>query len=167
MSSPDRAGRRSTLRRLAAGLCAGLLLFQVGCHTFLPMQESAPVPRTQVAVVLNDRGRVQVGDRLGQTIDRIEGVLVESSESAVKMQVARTVTLQGASTIWAGEEVVLSRDGVRGFQPRQFSRGRTVMLVIGAIAGVGVLVGAVTLLVGGGGKPRDGSGCVPPDCQPQ
>lgn len=164
---PDQAGRRGPPRRVTAGLCAVLLLLQVGCHTFLPLQESAPVPRTQVAVVLNDRGRVLVGDRLGQTIDRIEGVLMESSESEVKLQVARTVTLQGSSTIWQGEEVVLSRDGVRGFQPRQYSRGRTVMLVIGAIAGVGILAGAITLLVGGGGKPRDGSGCVPPDCQPQ
>ena len=151
---------------MTAGLCAGLLLFQSGCHTLLPMQESAPVPQTLVAVVLNDRGRALVGDRLGETIDRVEGVLIESSETAVKLQVSRTVSLRGSSAIWAGEEVLVPREGVRGFQPRQFSRGRTTVFAIGAVVGLALIGGVLTLLVGGGGRPGDGSACTV-NCQPQ
>jgi hypothetical protein len=162
---PDQAGRPGLSRRLTAGLCAGLLLFQSGCHTFLPLQEQAPVPQSLVAVVLNDRGRALMGDRLGETIDRIEGTLVESSETAVRLQVSRTVSLQGSTAIWAGEEVVVQREGVRGFRTRQFSRGRTAMLSIAAVMGLVVIGATLTLLVGGGGRPGDGSPCT--DCSPR
>lgn len=162
---PEQVGRPGLSRRLTAGLCAGLLLFQSGCYTLLPLQEQAPVPQSLVAVVLNDRGRALMGDRLGETIDRVEGVLVESSETAVKLHVSRTVSLQGSTAIWAGEEVVVQREGVRGFRARQFSRGRTAMFSIAAVVGLAVIGGALTLLVGGGGRPGDGPPCT--DCPPK
>ena len=162
---PAQVSRAGFSRRLTGGLCAGLLLFQTGCYTFLPLQEQEQAPQAIIAVVLNDRGRALMGDQLGETIDRVEGVLVESSETAVKLQVSRTVSLQGSTAIWAGEEVIVLREGVRGFQARQFSRGRTVMFSIAAVVGLAVIGGALTLLVGGGGRPGDGLPCT--DCSPR
>ena len=163
-SASAQVGRSGNSRRLTSGLCAGLLLLQLGCHTFLPLQELAPVSPSRVAVVLNDRGRALVGDRLGETIDRVEGVMIESSESAVTLQVSRTVSLQGWTAVWAGEEVVLPREGIRGFQARQFSRGRSTVLAMAAVVGL-VVIWGVSLLVGGGGRPGEGSPCT--NCQPQ
>lgn len=162
---PEQVGRPGHSRRLTAGLCAGLLLLQTACHTFLPLQDQAPVPQSHVAIVLNDRGRALMADRLGETIDRVEGVLVESSETAVRLQVSRTVSLQGSTATWVGEEVVVQREGVRGFRARQFSRGRTAMFSIAAVVGLVVIGGVLTLLVGGGGRPGDGQTCT--DCAPQ
>lgn len=103
---------------------------------------------------------------MGQTIDRVEGELVDANETSVRVKVTRTVTLQGSTAVWSGEEVVVPREGIRGFQLQRFSRGRTTMLVIGVVVGLAVLGGAISLLVGGSGRPGDGSGCTV-NCQPQ
>jgi hypothetical protein len=162
----DRGDRRTLHRRLTAGLCALLLLFQIGCHTFLPMQETVPATGQVVTVVLNDRGRVLVGDKLGESIDRVQGELIAAAETAVDLRVMRTLTMQGSSAAWTGEEVLIPREGIRGFQTRQYSRGRSTALVVGMVVGLAVLGGLLSLVAGGNGKPGGNGGCTV-DCNPQ
>ena len=90
---------------------------------------------------------------------RVQGRIVGSTDSAVTLSVARTVLMQGASVTWTGEQVVIPKEGVRGFRPRQYSRGRTVMLSIAAIVGVALVGAAISLVAGGNGRPDGGGGC--------
>jgi hypothetical protein len=130
--------RRSRFgRRFVGGLSAAALLLQIGCYSFLPLQTSTPAIGKRIAVVLNDRGRVTVGDRLGQGVDKVDGLLVEGDGSNVTLEVYRTIDLRGTAASWTGERVQLPRDGITGYQERQFSKRRTAVLtitIVGAVA---------------------------------
>jgi hypothetical protein len=145
-------------RRLTALACCSLVLVQVACHTYLPLQDTVPDKGPIVAIVLNDRGRVQSGPRLGPGIRRVEGAVLRQSDSTITLGVTRTLTLEGTPTTWTGEEVVIARDGIAGFQARTFSRGRTIALVVGIILGVAALGGALGLDIPGFGGQQDGDG---------
>ena len=163
----DRRGRRGEWpRRLTAGICAVALASQTACHTYLPPQEVVPASGKAVAVELNDRGRLLVGDRLGEAVVRVEGILVGSTDSEVTLNVSRTVMLQGSSAVWAGEAVVIPRAGVRSFRLREFSRGRTALLSVALVGGVALLAGLISLVAGGNGRPG-GDGTCTTGCNPQ
>ena len=123
-------------RRFIGGLSAVALVLQVGCYSYLPLQTSAPATGHRIAVVLNDRGRSMVSDRLGSAIDKVDGLLVQGDASSVTLEVYRTLDLRGGAASWTGERVQLPRDGITGYQERQFNKRKTVMLtaaVVGAI----------------------------------
>jgi hypothetical protein len=160
MTGSDRSRRGSHLpRRLTALLAASVLAFQIGCHTYLPLQETAPTIGREVAVELNDRGRLLVGSRLGESVLRVDGRLMEVTDSVVTLSVTRTVMLQGSSAVWTGESVTLPREGLRGFRIREFSRGRTAFLVGGLVLAAVSIVGGFGLIGALGGSPDDGGGC--------
>lgn len=162
----DRRGRRGGLpRRFTAGLCSALLVVQMACHTYSPMQDVAPVAGRAVALELNDRGRVLVGGQLGESVMTVEGLMVGSTDSAVTLRVSRTVMLQGSQITWNGEQVAIPRDGVRGFRTRSFSRGRTVLMAVAVVTGLALIGAALSLAVGGLGRD-DPPGTCPPDCNP-
>lgn len=133
-TSPNRRGRFG--RRFVGGLCAGSLALQMGCYSFQPVQTSLPAAGQRIAVVLNDRGRLMVGDRLGSSIDKADGLLVAVDSGGVTLEVYRTFDMRGNPATWTGERVQVPRDGISGYQERQFSKRRTAILV-------GVTVGAV------------------------
>jgi hypothetical protein len=121
-------------RRFVGGLCAATLLLQMGCYTYQPLQTSVPATGSRIAVVLNDRGRAAVGDRLGSAIDKVDGLLVEGGGSDVTLEVYRTIDLRGNAATWTGERVQLPKDGITGYQGRQFSKRRTYLLVGSVVA---------------------------------
>ncbi len=161
-------GRRTTggSRRPTAILCAVLLAVQVGCYSYLPIQAVAPAAGQDVGVILNDQGRQLVKDKLGDLVERVDGTLLSATETAVTLSVARTHSLRGTQSIWAGEQVEIQRAGIRGFRERQLSRSRTAFLTIGLIVGIAALISGLSLAVSGDGKPDGGTGC-PPDCNQQ
>lgn len=126
-------------RRFVGGLCAAALSLQVGCYSYQPLQTGVPATGSRIAVVLNDRGRATLGDRLGSAIDKVDGLLVEGDGASVTLEVYRTMDLRGNAATWTGERVQLPKDGITGYQGRQFSKRRTFLLV-GTV--VGVIVGA-------------------------
>jgi hypothetical protein len=152
-------------RRLTAALCAGLLAFQVGCYTYLPIQETAPQSGSMVGIVLNDRGRQLVGSRLGEEAMQVDGAMVLQSESSVTVSVNRVRFMGGSNSIWAGEQVEIPKEGIRGFQERRFSKGRTTMLTIGLLAGLVGVASLIDLAISGRSR-TDIPGLCPPDCGP-
>ncbi len=132
-------GRRTTVRRLIGGLTLLLVLFQAGCFTYLPLQSELP-QSPEVRVLLNDRGRVAVADGVGSGVDWIEGAMAGADSATVRLRVSRVVYIRGGSSIWTGEEVVVPRDGVMGFQGREFSKAKSWALF-------GVTVAALTWFV--------------------
>lgn len=152
-----RAG--SWRRRFTAGLCAVAAATQFACHSYLPPQSVIPANGKEVAVELNDRGRVLVGDRLGESVVRVEGKLLGSTDSAVTLSVSRLVMLQGSSALWVGEQVDIPVEGVRSFRLREFSRGRSVMMTVAVVAGIAIFGGILSVVGGGIGRPPGGGGC--------
>ncbi len=122
-------------RRFVGGLCAATLVLQMGCYTYKPLQTGVPATGQRIAVVLNDRGRSLLGDRLGSSIDKVDGLLVEDDGASVSLEVYRTMDLRGNAATWTGERVQVPRDGITGYQERQFSKRRTYLLV-GTVVGV-------------------------------
>ncbi|MDQ8155053.1 MAG: hypothetical protein P3B98_10370 [Gemmatimonadota bacterium] len=135
MTTPSMNRRGRLWRRFVGGLTAAALLMQVGCYTYLPLQTSAPATGKRIALVLNDRGRLALGDRLGSAIDRVDGLFVQRDSLSVSLEVYRTTDLRGNNVTWTGELVQLPRDGITGYQEREFSRRRTTLL-IGSMVGV-------------------------------
>ena len=109
---------------MVGGLSLLLVLFQVGCYSYLPMQTE--VPRSpEVRVLLNDRGRTELGAGLGPPVEAIEGVVASEDSSAIRLKVSRVIHIRGGSSVWAGEELAIPKAGVLGFQGRQFSKARS------------------------------------------
>lgn len=146
-------------RRLTAGLSAAGLATQLACHTYQPLQESVPVTGREIAIEINDRGRVMVGGQLGEAVHAVEGKVIEATDSQVTLSVARTVSMRGSTAVWAGEQVSVPREAVRGFRVRQYSRSRTVMLALGSFAGLVLLGVGLTIVGGGSGRPIGSGGC--------
>lgn len=151
--------RRSRFgRRFVGGLCAATLSLQMGCYTYQPLQTGVPATGSRIAVVLNDRGRAMLGDRLGSAIDKVDGLLVEGDGANVTLEVYRTRDLRGNAATWTGERVQLPRDGITGYQGRQFSRRRTLLLVGSVVAVVVATALAVNFDLFGGFIRDPGSG---------
>lgn len=126
---------------------AGALTLCTGCYTYVPAS-TAPVAGSEVAVILTDRGRVALNDRVGPEIDQLRGRLVSSTDSSVTVSMKESVSLRGVSANWTDEMLTLTRDHFGSVRLKQLSRGRTTVLA----GGFGAALAAVVLtssLVGG------------------
>ena len=157
MTTPSTNRRARSWRRFVGGLCAATLSLQVGCYTYESLQTSVSSTGKRMAVVLNDRGRASLGDKLGSSVDKIDGMLVEVDSINVTLDVYGTTDLRGNSSTWSGERLLVPKDAITGYQERHFSKRRTYVLV-------GTMVGAVlasALMVNlnlFGGFPKDDPG---------
>ncbi len=142
MTTPSMNRRRRYWRRFVGGLCAVTLSLQMGCYTFKPLQAGVPATGNRIAVVLNDRGRFTLGDKLGSAVDNVDGLLVEVDSASVTLEVYRTTDMRGGTTTWTGERVRVPKDAIVGYQERSFSKRRTYLLV-----GTAVGVIAATMLM--------------------
>jgi hypothetical protein len=71
--------------------------------------------------------------------------LVEGGGENVTLEVYRTRDLRGSAATWTGERVQLPKDGITGYQGREFSRRRTILLVGSVVAVVVATALAVNL----------------------
>ena len=111
-----------------------LVLFQVGCFSYLPLQTDRP-QSSDVRVVLNERGQLDAAAGLGPFVESVEGIVAGQDSATVRLKVSRVVYARGGSALWTGEEVEIPVAGIAGFQARQFSKARTWALV-GATVGI-------------------------------
>lgn len=140
----------------------GALSLCTGCYTYVPMT-SAPAAGSEVAVILTDRGRVALNDRVGPEMDQLRGRLVSSTDSSVTLSMKESVSLRGVSANWTDEVLTLTRDHFGSLRLKQLSRGRTAA----AVGGVGAALAAVVLsgdLIGGTSNtdPSTPGGGTPP-----
>ncbi|MDQ6830169.1 MAG: hypothetical protein M3081_15035 [Gemmatimonadota bacterium] len=149
----DRTARRSTL-------CLALMLLS-GCYTYTPFLSERPSPGEEVALELNDQGRVGVADRLGPEVARVEGSLADVSDTTVTLRVDGVVNLAGESTKWNGESVRVRREFVRRMLEKKFDGRRTAIVAVVSAAAIGVFIATRSFLGSGAdnsGKPGDGGG---------
>lgn len=155
---PATGGFSVNTRRLLTGICVVSLALNIGCYSYQPVQVQPPQAMERVSISLNDRGREQLTQRVGPILDRVEGRIVRLDSTNVVIAVSRVVNLRGETSNWVGEEVVIPRDGILGYQARPFSRGRTAVLVGALVGGLIAFALSISLAVSGTGKPD-----APPD----
>ena len=127
------------MRRTA---CAVLLLGVAplsGCYTNRQIM-AAPAPGSTVVLDLNDRARVQLGDRIGPSAASIQGVVQTGSDTGYVLNISSVRYLNGQSNQWSGERFTISPGLVTQAWQRQFSRSKTTALGLGIAA---ALLGAV------------------------
>jgi hypothetical protein len=92
-----------------------------------------------VSVSPTDRGRLELAPMMGSGVRRLDGRVLESTDSALVLAVT-SVQLFGESEPgkWSGERVAVSRDFVSEVRERRHSRVRTGIMagltVVAAIA---------------------------------
>jgi hypothetical protein len=135
---PARAAGNSWRRRTALVLASVSALN--GCYTTRSVT-TAPGPGTTVLLDLNDRGRFLLGDRIGPSASRIEGVVETLSDTAYMVRISSVEYLNGQSNKWSGEPFTVPIGLVSGAQLREFSRARTISV------GAGIAAALVTVFL--------------------
>jgi hypothetical protein len=95
---------------------------------------SAPVPGATVILDLTDRGRVDLGDRVGPAAASIEGVVQQQSDSSYVLRVSSVQYLGGQQNKWSGEPLTVPATLVSRARLREFSRSRTTAIGLGIAA---------------------------------
>lgn len=107
---------------------AGVMLLATGCYSYAPALSTTPAPGTEVAVILTDRGRIALNERVGPEMDQLRGRLVSSSDSNLTIAMTESVSLRGVEATWTDERISLARDHISTVRVRAFSRGRTAVV---------------------------------------
>lgn len=127
-----------------------------GCYSYR-LVPTTPAPGVELSLELNDLGRYQLGDHLGQGVARIEGLLVSLVDSQYTLRAERTIGLAGNTMPWNGEQVTVSTAYVSLARERRFSPSRTIVLAGVFAAGFAVVAGQSLLGSGfGSGDQKSG-----------
>lgn len=158
--------RAATARRGRAGAALALLLVPqlAGCFQYVGVPATGRPGGAEVAVSITDRGREAMTPLVGANVRRINGRVVESTDSALVLAVTSVDHLRGLPDRWGGESVAVPRDFISTVGERRLSRGRTAM-VLGMVA-VAVAVVSRIAIEGfgtGGGDDDRPPGEGPPD----
>jgi hypothetical protein len=123
------------------------------------MAEAAPKDR--VAADISDVGRVALGGQMGTEVARIEGEVVQRSDSAVQVMVSEVRYLNGTSNKWEGQEVTLHPQDIKTLSQRTYSKQQSVLaaIVVGGLIALAIAAAAFTGLFGGNqGQDKPGGG---------
>ena len=137
--------------------CAGML----GCYTYVPSQASYLQPGREVAIDINDLGRVNLSTQIGAEVARVAGILQQQTGTDYAIRVNELTYLNGRTALWSGESLVIRQDYVRGVFEKKVSPGKTAAAVIASAGVVGGAIAAHTLITGGSGN-SDGKPEPPP-----
>jgi hypothetical protein len=104
-----------------------------GCYTTRPVA-SAPAPGATVLLDLNDRARLDLGERIGPSAARIDGVVQSRNDTMYVLRVSSVTYLNGQSNKWSGEPLTVPASLVSRARLREFSRSRTTAVGLGIAA---------------------------------
>jgi hypothetical protein len=150
---------RSAARRLALLLA---LLQLAGCYTYVPVGTARPQPGSRVAIAITDRGRVALTEPVGPGARRLEGDLVEATDTSIVMAVSSVRYLDlSVPARWSGQRVELRPDHIGDVRERRLHRTRTWFAV--GLAALGVIATTFVAVGGFGGdavpdRPDNGNG---------
>ena len=140
---------------------AGALALCAGCYTYVPTS-TAPAAGSEVSVIMTDRGRVALNERVGPGIDQLRGLLTSSTDSSVTLSMKETVSLRGVSAYWSNEPITLMREHFGSLRLKHLSRGRTAAVAAGFGAALAAVVLSSSLL----GSSSDAPPVTPPGVVP-
>lgn len=153
--------RTPRLRRATAVAVGAMLTLEAACYTYSPSLGGAPASGSTVALELSDQGRVDLGDRMGAGVARIEGTVTGIENDVYHLRVYGVTTVDGQASHWTGERVDVRQHDVARVYQRSFSRGRTFTAVLGSAAALAAIIVTRSLTAGGtsstdkpGGNPQ-------------
>jgi hypothetical protein len=156
------ASRVGPGRSVRASIAIALLIPHLtGCFQYVPANPSVIPNGGQVTVSITDRGRVALTEPVGPGVRRLEGNLVQSTDTSLVLSVTTVEYLDlGVPVKWRGERVEVSRDYVAEVQERRLSRSRTWIMTGLVVVGV-ALTTLITITgagseTGGNRPPGDG-----------
>ncbi len=168
---------KRTVRRAvrATGRCLGVSLYQAtvalgitatlvsfgGCYKSVPTTFDGLQPNTTIVADVNDVGRVSLGQNAGPEVARLEGKVVQKSDTAARVLVSSIWYLNGTESAWQGQELMLRNLDIKSVTQRSFSRSRTTTAIIG-LAAVAAVVIAKTGFVGFLSGEQEGKKNPPP-----
>lgn len=139
---------RRILRTSVACAALGLVVLS-GCYVYVPVQPSGLVPNTDIAVDLNDQGRVGLSPQVGPEVRRISGKLLDKSPDQIRLQVADVTFVNGTENRWTGEPIGIRSDFVGIWLAQKLSIPRTAAVGLTAAAAVGAMLITRSLLGSG------------------
>lgn len=159
LSQTDLISRSLRAVAIAAVLGCGCTL---GCYTYVPSQASYLQPGREVALDINDLGRVNLNTQIGAEVARIAGILQQQTGTDYTIKVSELTYFNGKTAMWSGEPVTIRNDYVSGVLEKKLSPGKTAAAVVASAGVVGGAIAAHTLITGGNGggdnKPPPGTG---------
>ena len=129
------------------GVAAAAVLL-AGCYELQPATGVVPTIGTEIALDVNDAGRVALGGAMGPEIAQIEGRLMQRDSTEYLVAVSLVHLLRGGEQVWSGEKIHIRSEHVTSIYEKRFSRGRSIALGSVGIAGIIALV--TRSIVGGG-----------------
>jgi hypothetical protein len=119
-------------RRQAAALVGTLQLF-TACYQYVPVQ-SAPAVGSQVALEINDDGRVALRAQLGPGVVRLEGRVSAVDGDDMVVETSSVTQIRGRPVPVDSVRVRVSQGHVERMDERRLSQSRTWMVIGGAVA---------------------------------
>lgn len=152
-------------RFLAAVGIASVLVSSTGCYTYPARAASEVNPPALVSVDVTDAGRVGLSDQMGTEVKRIEGQVVQRSDSALRLMVTEVSFLNGTSNKWQGQEVTIRPLDVKSLSQRTYSRQRTMLatIALGGLIALTVATKGFSNLFSGDPSTDGKGGGPPPD----
>lgn len=126
-----------------------------GCYTYRSAGATPVASGSRIALYLNDQGRVGLSTRVGPEIARLDGALVEKTDSAYVIRVRKITDLAGNEQLWSDETVSVDPGFLKDVTVRQFSRNRTLVAVGATGLAVGAFAVTRSIIAGGIGEDDD------------
>jgi hypothetical protein len=137
---------------VAAGLSTG------GCYRYVPAQLTTVPPREEVRVRVTESAATRLVKEFGTYTTQLQGQFAPEAHDSVSIAVAITRDYRGMALESTRQTLFLGRSEVVEVRRREFSRGRTALATVGALATLGVLVQTVVQL----SDPNPGDEVPPP-----
>src|SRR4051812_41971596 len=119
-------------------------------------------PGREMAVELNDLGRLNLNTLIGGDVSQVAGILQQQAGADYTVKVSELTYLNGKSAMWSGEPVTIRQDYVRTFLEKKMSPSKTAAAVLASDGVVGGALIAHTVVSGGSGSGGDGKPQPPP-----
>lgn len=135
-------------RQLRFLLVGTALLALPACYDYVPVQTAPSVGET-IAFDITDKGRVELADRFGPGLLRVQGKLAADSAEQYVMNVYSVTEIDGSTTVWNGERVRVPHEYVSQLRGRELSKGKTAVAAVAATGAVVVFIASRALISSG------------------
>lgn len=103
----------------------------VGCYALTPVATATPVTDSRtVRVVLTAAGTASLQQALGTDVKEIEGIVARSNADTLIFAISETLTGTNQRFVSHGDTVAVARQLVASMSVQQYSRKRTVGLLV-------------------------------------
>lgn len=155
------AGPRNIAARRVIGVALSLacLVSMNGCYAFIPTTTAALPETTPVSVRLTLGGTVAMKETLGDGVNELDGTVLRSSTDSLVLAVDKMYTLAHQAFASSGTTAAIPRPYISDVKVRTFSRKRTVLTLLGALAAAIAAAAAVSAVSSG---DPGGGGTIPP-----